>query len=350
MVPMCIKLLKLTLSMNRGSVAADVSPRHLAPSKAGISADSRRRLQIGSWSPCAFNSRMSTLSMNRGSVAADVSPRHLAPSKAGISADSRRRLQIGSWSPCAFNSRMSTLSMNRGSVAADVSPRHLAPSKAGISADSRRRLQIGSWSPCAFNSRMSTLSMNRGSVAADVSPRHLASSKAGISADSRRRLQIGSWSPCAFNSRMSTLSMNPDMESGAEAHALHALRDVEGIRRGEAPRLREVRRFAAALARISHQLLKNAEPMSSKGALMGASQAKPRRDRGRHEGNGVLVRNGVSLHDQTLIPHCPGAVLPQPGFQITPSSGEKSGLGSCSLSSPSRSRSLPMQRGNTLVL
>ncbi len=57
---------------------------------------------------------MSTLSMNRGSVAADVSPRHLAAPKAEISADSRRRLQIGSWSPCAFNSRMSTLSMNRG--------------------------------------------------------------------------------------------------------------------------------------------------------------------------------------------------------------------------------------------
>ncbi len=54
--------------------------------------------------------------------------------------------------------------------------------------------------------------------------------------------------------------------------------------------------------------------------------AEPERWRRIREGNGVLVRNCVSLHDQTLIPPCPGAVLPQPGFQITPSSGGKSGL------------------------
>ena len=88
----------------------------------------------------------------------------------------------------------------------------------------------------------------------------------------------------------------------------------------------DLARLEDALARISHQLLKDSEPMPSKGALMGARQAKPRRDRGRDEGSGVLVRNDVSIHDQTLIPPCAGAVLPQPGFQLTPSSGEKSGL------------------------
>ncbi len=130
--------------------------RESAPSRSVKSRNQRRltsAASLSSWSPCAFNSRMSTLSAKTVwfPPTADVSPRHLAPSKAEISADSRRRLQIGSWCPCAFNSRMSTLSMNRGSVAADVSPRHLAPSKAEISADSRRRLQTGSWFPCALN-------------------------------------------------------------------------------------------------------------------------------------------------------------------------------------------------------
>ena len=40
------------------------------------------------------------------------------------------------------------------------------------------------------------------------------------------------------------LSMNLDRESGAEAHALHTLRDVERVRRGEAF---GVRRFTGAL-------------------------------------------------------------------------------------------------------
>ncbi len=58
--------------------------------------------------------------------------------------------------------------------------------------------------------------------------------------------------------------------------------------------------------------------MSSKGARMRASKAKPRRAGGRDEGNGVLVCDCVFLRDPTLILPCPGAVLPQPGFQMIP--------------------------------
>ena len=50
--------------------------------------------------------------------------------------------------------------------------------------------------------------------------------------------------------------MNLDRESGAEAHALHTLRDVEGVRRGEVPRLREVRRFTLRFGFMSTEPFK----------------------------------------------------------------------------------------------
>ena len=53
----------------------------------------------------------------------------------------------------------------------------------------------------------------------------------------------GSW-PRSSSKRNRSLPMNLDRKSGAEAHALHTLRDVEGVRRGEAF---GVRRFTGAL-------------------------------------------------------------------------------------------------------
>ena len=87
-----------------------------------------------------------------------------------------------------------------------------------------------------------------------------------------------------------------------------------------------VGRFQTALARISHQVLDNAKPMSSREAVMRARKAKPRPGGVRKEGNGVSVRDRVFPHDQVLTSPRPGAVLPQPGFPVHPSGGQKSGL------------------------
>ncbi len=80
------------------------------------------------------------------------------------------------------------------------------------------------------------------------------------------------------------------------------------------------------LARISHQLLKNAEPMSSKGGLMRASKAKPRPRAGRELGNRVSPHRRGFGNAPNLIFPCAGAVLPEPGFLYHLPGCEKSGL------------------------
>jgi len=73
---------------------------------------------------------------------------------------------------------------------------------------------------------------------------------------------------------------------------------------------------AALLARISHQLLNTAEPMSSKEAAMRARKAKPRPGGGRELGNRVSAGIRVFLAGRILILRSLGAVLPQSGYHL----------------------------------
>ena len=84
--------------------------------------------------------------------------------------------------------------------------------------------------------------------------------------------------------------------------------------------------FHPVLARISHQVLSKAKPMSSREAPMRARKAKPRPYRGREADNRVSTGHCGLGSASTRISPCPGAVLPKPGFPIHPPDGEKSRL------------------------